>query len=81
MFQSEIKHYENNKKYYLRKYKNRYLVIKGSKFLGAYKSEEDAYKAGLEEYGNQPFLIKKVENKTPIVNIPALHVGFKNASI
>lgn len=80
MFQKEIKHYEDNKRYYLKRYKDKFVVIKGSRFLGAFGSEENAYKAGLEEFGNQAFLIKKVDEKEPTTNIPALFVGVKNAS-
>lgn len=81
MFDEELAHYRENKKNYLKLYKDKFVVIKASKLLGNYATDVEAYKAGLEKLGNQPFLIKRVEEIEPPANIPALLFGIKNARI
>ncbi|OGL39946.1 MAG: hypothetical protein A2043_01890 [Candidatus Schekmanbacteria bacterium GWA2_38_9] len=35
-------------------------MIKGDQFVGAFKTDEEAYRAGIRKYGNTAFLIKQV---------------------
>jgi len=81
MFKNELQYYIQNKDELVQNYENRFLVIKGKELLGAYDTEKDAYKAGLEAFGNVPFLIKKVTKQEEIVRFPALAVGVVNADI
>jgi hypothetical protein len=59
-------------------YKDQYVLNKGDKFNGAYTTDAEAYKSGLEEFGNQPFLIKQVLEDDANVSYPALTVGAIN---
>lgn len=79
-FQEELNFYRRNKKTYLSKYKNQYVLIKGKRNFGNYINEEEAYKAGIEKFGNEPFLIKKVEEHESPEVIPTLTLGIINAS-
>jgi hypothetical protein len=53
-------------------------LIKGEKFIGAYTTDAEAYKAGPEQFGNHPFLIKQVLDDDTKVSYPALTVGAIN---
>jgi hypothetical protein len=76
--QTEIQFFQKNKPEYLKLYKDQYVLIKGDKFNGAYTTDAEAYKSGLEEFGNQPFLIKQVLEDDTNVSYPALTVGAIN---
>lgn len=53
----------------------KYAVFKGSSFLGVFDSTDHAYSAGIEAFGNVPFLIKRVQEIEPEVKFPALCLG------
>ncbi len=76
--QTELNFYQKNKQEYLKLYKGQFVLIKGEKFLGAYTTDAEAYKAGLEQLGNQPFLIKQALEDDTKVSYPALTVGAIN---
>lgn len=78
---TELKFFEKNKKEYLQKFKNSFVLIKGEEFGGVYTIEEEAYKSGLEKYGNTPFLIKQVLEKEKNVSFSSLFFSLKNARI
>jgi hypothetical protein len=81
MFEKELEYYKANKEELLKHHENQYAVIKGNRLLGAYTTEQEAYEAGLKEFGNVPFLIKRVMKQEEIVRFPALAVGVINADI
>lgn len=72
---SEIKFYETNKDDLLEKYEGKVILIKGNKCIGAYPTEKAAYIAGLDLYGNEAFLIKKVTKEDDVAQNPALVLG------
>jgi hypothetical protein len=76
--QTELKFYQKNKREYLKLYKGQFVLIKGEKFDRAFTTDAEAYKAGLEQFGNQPFLIKQVLEDDTKVSYPALTVGAIN---
>ncbi len=76
--QTELNFYQKNKQEYLKLYKGQFVLIKGEKLVGAYTTDAEAYKAGLEQFGNQPFLIKQVLEDDTQVSYPALTVGAIN---
>lgn len=75
MFEKELKYYEKNRAKLLKHYENQFVVIKGEKLLSSYTTEQEAYEAALKEYGNVPFLIKRVTKEEEIVRFPALALG------
>ena len=54
------------------------MLIKGEQFVQAFTTDQEAYRAGLEKFGNQPFLIKQVLEDDTKVSYPALTVGAIN---
>ena len=45
------------------------------------EDDAEAYKAGVEHFGNQPFLIKQVLADDTTVSFPALTMGMINATV
>lgn len=81
LLEKEISFFEKNKQDYLSKYKDQFVLIKGEQFLGSYTTETEAYTAGVEKFGNEPFLIKQVIEKEEGISFPALTVGAINVSL
>jgi len=79
MFEKELEYYKANKEELLKHHENQFVVIKGEEFAGAYTSDIEAYKAGLQKFGNVPFLTKQVTKEEEIVRFPALTLGVLNA--
>lgn len=75
LLKKELKFFERNKSRLLKNYLGQFVLIKDNDLIGAYTTEEEAYKAGIEKFGNTPFLIKQVLKEEPTYAIPALNVG------
>lgn len=79
MFEEELRYYKENKDTMLEHHENQYVVIRGSEFIGAFTTEQEAYEAGLKEFGNVPFLIKRATKEEEVIRFPALAMGVVNA--
>lgn len=79
VLQTELAFYTKHKQEYLSNYKGQFVLIKRETFVGAFTTEAQAYKAGIEQFGNQPFLIKQVVEDNDTVSYPALSIGVINA--
>jgi hypothetical protein len=76
--QPELEYFQKHKQEYQKLYKGQFVLIKGETFAGAFTTDAEAYKAGLEKFGNEPFLIKQVLDDDDRVSYPALAVGMLN---
>lgn len=76
--QKELTYFEKYKPEYLKLYKGQFVLIKGEQLVQAFTTDQEAYRAGLEKFGNQPFLIKQVLEDDTKVSYPALTVGVIN---
>ena len=45
-----------------------FVVIKGDEVLGVWESRMDALKAGIDKYGNVPFLVKDLYESDVAIN-------------
>lgn len=77
----ELQFYNKNKAEYLKSYKNKYLLIKDNTLCGSFDTNEEAYKKGVDTFGNEPFLIKQVLEQEPTLTVSSLYVGMRNASL
>jgi len=73
--QTELEYFQKHKQEYLKLYKGQFVLIKGEVFAGTFTTEAEAYKAGLEKFGNEPFLIKQVLDEDETISYPALTTG------
>ena len=55
--------------------KGQLVVIKGDRILGTYTTIQEAFEAGVKEWGTESFLIMPVADNEPVANFPALQVG------
>jgi len=56
----ELRTYRARKTELLRRFRGKYVLIKGDRIVGAFDSEMDAAHQGYERFGNVPFLVKQV---------------------
>ncbi len=77
--EQELAYFEAHRAQWLIEHPGKFVLIKGSDFVGAFDTPENAYKAGLERFGNTPFLIKQVLAQDPIAHAPALSLGLLRA--
>ena len=71
----ELQFYEQNREALIRDHLNRYLLIKGSKLIGTFSTEEGAIGEGFRRFGTEPFLVRLTGEDTPVVSVPALSLG------
>lgn len=81
LLDKEIKYFNSKKAEFIKTYLNQFVLIKGEQLIGSYTTEAEAYKAGVEKLGNEPFLIKQVVEKEETISFPALTVGAINVSL
>ncbi len=77
--EKELAFYEQHKAELLKHYEGLYVLIKGNELIGAFTSEAEAYQAGVERFGTEPFLIKRVTKEEEVGLIPALSLGVLHA--
>jgi len=78
VLQTELNYFNKQRQEWLNTYENQYALVKGEELIGTYTTEAEAYKAGLEKVGNQPFLIKQVVKEDKEISYPALSLGVTN---
>lgn len=71
--------FEANKAHWLAEHKGKFALIKGSTLVGAFDTQENAYVAGVQKFGNVPFLIKQILEEEPVTHLPALTLGLLRA--
>lgn len=81
VLREELSYYQKKKPDFLKTYKDQYVLIKDGKLVGAFTKEEEAYKAGVQKFGNASFLIKKVVENEETAEFPALTVGLINVCL
>ena len=71
----ELAYFESIRKSLVKHNFNQFAVIKGEILLGTYSNFDDAFNAGIDEYGAEIFLVKKVLEKDEVQSNPALTIG------
>jgi hypothetical protein len=78
--EKEVAYFAAHKDEWLQSYEGLFVLVKDEELVGAYASEEEAYRSGLERFGNAPFLIKRVTKEDEeTAHFPALVLGLLNA--
>jgi hypothetical protein len=73
--EKELHYFNERRDEFLAHYEGQHVLIKGDEFAGAFTTEEEAYGAGIDRFGNEPFLIKKVTKEEEMVHLPAYTLG------
>ena len=79
--ETELGFFEENRAAYLEKAEGKFAVIKGENLLGFFDTDEAAYKAAVQAYGIEPFLIKEVLEEDRIEQNPAYQLGLIHATL
>ena len=77
----ERTYFETHRSELLVRYRDQYVLIKGSNLIGVYSSAEAAYVAGLEKLGVQPFLVRQVLDHEPVGVVPMMSMTPSNAGL
>ena len=81
MFERELAIYEAKRQELLTSHLGQYVVIHGDAVLGVYPTFDDAYGAGVEAFGQDPFLVRQIAAEDPIAQNPALYAGVMSAHL
>lgn len=77
----ELAHFEKIKDELLKNHKGKFALIHGEDFLGAYDTPDNAYKEGVEKFGRELFLIKRISETEEVYRNHALFSGLMNARL
>jgi len=78
--QKEYAYYLKIKPDLLKQYAGKFALIKDESFVGPFDTDGDAYKLGLEKFGNKPFLIVRIQETDEKSWTPILQLGLINAN-
>ena len=67
--------YDRSASRLLAEYPNRYLLIHGENLLGAFESQDEAVRHGVQQFGREPFLVRRSGDKQTRFAVPALTLG------
>lgn len=81
VLEKELKFFESKKAEWLRNYKDKFALIKEEELIEVFDTFGDAYKEGVKRYGNQSFLIKRIEEEERVETLPSLMLGIIRASV
>ncbi len=77
----EQRHFESIKPQLLEHHEGKYALIVEEELIGTFDHREEAYKVGIQKYGNVPMLIKLISKEESIDSIPAMTLGLLGASL
>lgn len=77
--QEERAFFDANLDLLLKEHRGKFALIKGSELIGTFDTDENAYIEGVARFGNVPFLIRRIEEKEPTAQFPALSFGLMRA--
>jgi len=71
----ELAFFASQKDELLKHYENKYVLIKDEKLIDFFSTFEEAYRDGINRFGTEIFLIKKVSRIEEQARIPAWALG------
>lgn len=76
---AEREYFEAHRSEWLEHHEGKFALVKASRAHNFYDTWEQAYEAGVEEFGVVPFLVKQVLQDDPTEQAPALVYGLIHA--
>jgi len=77
--EQELQHFESIKNELLQNHRGKFALIKGDEFVGAFDTPDNAYRSGIEQFGKELFLVKRISEAEEVYHNPALALGLMNA--
>ena len=75
----ELAYFNKQRNEWLHYYKGQIALVKGEELLGTFTTISEAFDAGVQRFGTQPFLIKEIQEEDQVIQYPALSVGMLSA--
>jgi hypothetical protein len=77
--EQELEHFASIKAELLKNHTGKFALIKGSEFIAAFDNPQNAYQEGVNRFGREPFLVKRISEKEEVYRNLALSLGLMNA--
>ncbi len=77
--EQELATFESIKAELLKNHAGKFALIKGDKFYGAFDTPANAYQEGINQFGKELFLVKRISQNEEVYRNPALALGLMNA--
>ena len=77
--ETESEFFEQHRAEWLGGYEGKFALIRGQELAGVFDTPEAAYEAGIEKWGNVPFLVKQILPEDRVEQAPALVYGLLHA--
>jgi len=78
-FETELAVFAQHRAEWLTDHEGQFVLIKGTEY-SFYSSDDEAYRAGVDKYGDVDVLIKQVLSEDLVEDSPALLYGLLNVS-
>lgn len=75
----ETAYFEHHVQEWLSIHLSEWVLIRGEELEGFFETHAEAYRVGVQKYGNTPFLVRQVTGDGSTVNIPVLSTGLLHA--
>jgi hypothetical protein len=75
MLEEERQFYDQHLSEWLDHHAGKYVTIVGQEVIGFFDTIDDALTAGARQVGLNPFLVRRIQEATENVSIPALSLG------
>lgn len=79
--EQELRTFEERKAELLENHSGKFALIKGDEFIDAYDSPENAYQEGVNRFGREEFLVKRISETEEVYRNHALTSGLINARL
>jgi hypothetical protein len=79
--EKELETFNKLKDELLKSYKDKFALIHGEEFVGAFDTPDAAYQAGINKFEKKPFLVKRIAEQEEVYRNQALSLGLMNARI
>lgn len=78
---TELATFERLKPELLMNHAGKFALIKGEEFVGAFDTPDNAYAEGVQRYGRDSFLVRKIAEQEEVYRNQAFTLGLMNARI
>ena len=81
VLEEELSYYEEHRHDLLALDTGKFALVKGRELIGAFATLHEAYREGIERFGNSPMLIRQILPADPAHKIPAFTQGLLRARV
>ena len=79
--EQELQTFNAMKAELLKVHSGKFALIKADQFIGAFDSPHNAFQEGVERFGQEPFLVKRISETEEVYRNQALALGLMNARL